>query len=79
MLDNAQWFNFKNMKINVIFTLVLGSIISTHWVDMLGVVTATASPRQSDRISQNIFMIITIISQNPPHGGAGLPGQGMVT
>ena len=65
------------MKIIVIFTLVLGSIISTHWVDIL---TATASPRQSDKISQNIFFhdVVTIISQNPPHGGTGLPGQGMV-
>lgn len=64
------------MKIIVIFTLVLGSIISTHWVDIL---TAKASPHQSDKISQNIFiMIVTIISQNPPLGGTGLPGQGMV-
>ena len=43
------------MKIIVIFTLVLGSIISTHWVDIL---TATASPRQSDKISQNIFFMM---------------------
>ena len=72
------------MKMIVIFTFVLGSMISTHWVDMLSVVTAA----QSDPANQiKSFRIIFSYFHdnyhnyltNPPHGGAGLLGQGMVT
>ena len=68
----------------VIFTLVLGSMISTHWVDMLSVVTAAQSaPANQIKSFRIIFSYFHDnyhnYLTNPPDGGAGLLGQGMVT